>query len=143
MLITKFDCRLCCCTARGWRCSHIIIFRCVVIYYCLLLLFVLTSIMSESIGSVESGDGYLVVEESSFEEDCQFIICLRNNNNESDRKRRRGGGSKKGKSRNKNRNRALGHSILIQVRCCCCCFLLIVAFVLFSHSIVSFLLQLL
>ena len=98
--------------------------------------------MSESIGSVESGDGYLVVEESSFEEDCQFIICSRNNNN-SNRKRRRGGGSIKGKSRNKNCNRALGHSILMQVRCCCCCFLLIVAFVLFSHSIVSFLLQLL
>ena len=86
--------------------------------------------MSESVGS---GDGYLPVEDSSFEEDWQFIIRIRNNNNDGSdkKKRRRGGGSKKGKSKNKNRNRRLGHTILIKVRCCCCCcFLLIVAFVL-------------
>jgi hypothetical protein len=86
--------------------------------------------MSESVGS---GDGYLAIEDSSFEEDWQFIIRIQNNNNDGSdkKKRRRGGGSKKGKSKNKNRNRRLGHTILIKVRCCCCCcFLLIVAFVL-------------
>jgi hypothetical protein len=86
--------------------------------------------MSESVGS---GDGYLAIEDSSLEEDCQFIFRFRNYNNNDDsetKKRRRAGGSRKGKSKNKNRNRRLGHSILIKVRCCCCCFLLIVAFVL-------------
>ena len=121
-----------------WRCSHIFIFLvlCCVVLPHLCLLF-LTCIMSESVGS---GDGYLPIDrDSSFEEDWQFIIRIRNNNNDgSDKKKRRGGGSKKGKSKNKNRNRRLGHSILIKVRCCCCCFLLIVAFVLLSHSTVLF-----
>jgi hypothetical protein len=72
--------------------------------------------MSESVGS---GDGYLAIEDSSFEEDWQFIIRIQNNNNDGSdkKKRRRGGGSKKGKSKNKNRNRRLGHTILIKVRC--------------------------
>ena len=116
----------------------LLFFLCCIVLPHLCLLF-LTCIMSESVGS---GDGYLPIDrDSSFEEDWQFIIRIRNNNNNndgSDKKKRRGGGSKKGKSKNKNRNRRLGHSILIKVRCCCCCFLLIVAFVLLSHSTVLF-----
>ena len=83
-----------------------------------LFLLLLTCIMSESVGS---GDGYLSLEDSSFEEDSQFIIIWvwhYNNNESGTKKRRRGGGSKKGKSKNKNRNRRLGHTFLIKVRCC-------------------------
>jgi hypothetical protein len=58
-------------------------------------------------------DRSLLLHDSSYEEDVE-VICLGSNNTNDDITRH-GGGSIKGKARNKNRNSALGHQILMQV----------------------------
>jgi len=78
--------------------------------------------MDISLSFSKSGDEIeLLLQDSSFEEDVEVM----NGNDTEGFRMRHGGGSIPGKAPNKNRNRSLGHEILMQVsafcHCCCCC----------------------